>query len=46
MQSVANKSPAATQSRIPQILLDRFESEWRAMRTTKEAPEKLVPPSE
>ncbi len=46
MQSVANKPPVSTQSKIPQILLDRFENEWRAMRTANEAAEKPVPPSE
>jgi hypothetical protein len=45
MQSAANKPPVSP-SRIPQSLLDRFESEWRAMRTTGEAAEKPVSPAE
>lgn len=45
MQSAANKSPVSP-SRIPQSLLDRFESEWRAMRTSGEAAEKPVTPAE
>ncbi|HXV29280.1 MAG TPA: hypothetical protein VD840_03020 [Sinorhizobium sp.] len=46
MQSVANKPPVSPQSRIPQSLLDRFENEWRAMRTASEATEKPVLPAE
>jgi hypothetical protein len=46
MQSIANKPPVSPQSRIPQSLLDRFENEWRAMRTASEVAEKPVPPAE
>jgi len=45
MQSAANKPPVSP-SRIPQSLLDRFENEWRAMRTVGEAAEKPVMPAE
>lgn len=32
--------------RIPQSLLERFENEWREMRTVGEAAQKTVPPAE
>ncbi|WEX87690.1 hypothetical protein PZN02_000109 [Sinorhizobium garamanticum] len=46
MQTLANKQPALPQSRIPQSLLDRFEHEWREMRTAGETAQKPVPPAE
>ncbi len=46
MQSAANKPPVSPASRIPQSLLERFESEWRAMRSAGEAAEKPVTPAE
>lgn len=47
MQTRANKQPASPpQSRVPQPLLDRFENEWREMRTAGEAAQKPVPPAE
>ncbi|WP_167354078.1 hypothetical protein [Sinorhizobium saheli] len=46
MQTFANKPPVLPQSRIPQSLLDRFENEWREMRTAGEAAQKPVPPAE
>ncbi|MDK1384752.1 hypothetical protein ILFOPFJJ_02103 [Ensifer psoraleae] len=46
MQTFANKQPAPPQSRIPQSLLDRFENEWREMRTVGEPAPKPVTPAE
>ena len=46
MQTLANKPPVSQQSRIPQSLIDRFENEWREMRTAGEAAQKSVPPAE
>ncbi|MCA1366520.1 MULTISPECIES: hypothetical protein [Ensifer] len=46
MQTLANKPPVSPQSRVPQSLLDRFENEWREMRTAGEAAQKPVPPAE
>jgi hypothetical protein len=46
MQTLANKPPVSSQSRIPQSLLDRFESEWRDMRVASETAQKPVPPAE
>ncbi|AEG03569.1 hypothetical protein HR059_03980 [Sinorhizobium meliloti WSM1022] len=46
MKTLANKPPVSPQSRIPQSLLERFENEWREMRTVGEAAQKTVPPAE
>ncbi|AWI56389.1 hypothetical protein [Sinorhizobium fredii] len=46
MQTLANKPPVSPQSRIPQSLLDRFESEWREMRVASETAQKPVLPAE
>lgn len=46
MKTLANKPSASPQSRIPQSLLDRFENEWREIRTAGEAAQKTVPPAE
>lgn len=46
MQTQANNQPASQQSKVPQSLLDRFESEWRAMRTANEVTPKPIQPAE
>ncbi|MBD9648674.1 hypothetical protein M2267_001061 [Ensifer sp. KUDG1] len=46
MQTLANNQPASQQSKVPQSLLDRFESEWREMRAASDATPKPVAPAE
>lgn len=46
MQTLVNNQQASQQSKVPQSLLDRFESEWREMRTASQSPQKPVQPAE
>ncbi|MEI2297592.1 hypothetical protein [Ensifer sp. MJa1] len=46
MQTLANNQAASQQSKVPQSLLDRFESEWREMRAASQAAPKPAQPAE